>query len=78
MVSPFFCKQQFPSTSVIVSTLLKRIKVSLLWTYRKIDVDKALLSENDAKYALLKDFNSPSTWICIQNLNKFLIQYLLI
>lgn len=25
----------------------------------KIDADKALLSEKDAKHALLKDFNSP-------------------
>ena len=65
----FYVPEADGGVSIVDSSL------SIDW---KIDADKALLSEKDAKHALLKVLHSPLTWICIQNLNKSPILYLLI
>lgn len=75
----------FSSTSVIISTLLKQIEVSLLWTVASVSIGRLIQTKHrfqrripSTLYSRISIFYSSSTWTCIQNLNKSPILYLLI
>lgn len=78
-------KQQFSSISVIISTFLKPMEVSLLWTAASVSIGRLMQTRHcfqrrmpNTLYSRISILHSPLTWICIQNLNKSPIRYLLI